>query len=127
MVQLDRGRGGSFSCAGPHSCVTGIPVRPSLTAPYFRPGRIDSGFARPGDQRRLLQQKRGRCVAGAASRTLILIGVSAASRAELEEVLKVEMERGSALRLTSFQFHGNVTGRPAGKDRYLVVAIPRLY
>ena len=129
MVQLERGRGGSFSLR--RAATVALPE--SLIHPSFDEPNIS-------DQRELLaalkdlatsagllhQKKWSVALPDAASRTLILTLESRpASRAELEEVLTWKMERGFGTPLGELSIsRERLPVDPQGKDRYLAIATP---
>ena len=129
MVQLDRGRGGSFSLR--RAATVALPeslVRPSFDGPNISdPAELTVALRELATSAGLLQQKRWSvALPDAASRTLILTLESRpASRAELEEVLKWKMERGFGAQLDELSIsRERLPADPHGKDRYLVVATP---
>jgi hypothetical protein len=129
MVQLERGRGGSFSLR--RAATVALPetlVRPSFEEPnIFDPAELTAALRELATSAGLLQQKRWSvALPDAASRTLILTLESApASRAELEEVLKWKMERGFGTPLDELSIsRERLPADAQGKDRYLVVATP---
>jgi hypothetical protein len=129
MVQLERGRGGSFSLR--RAATVALPetlVRPSFEEPNISdPAELTVALRELATSAGLLQQKRWSvALPDAASRTLILTLESApASRAELEEVLKWKMERGFGTPLDELSIsRERLPADAQGKDRYLVVATP---
>jgi hypothetical protein len=129
MVQLERGRGGSFSLR--RAATVALPetlVRPSFEEPNISdPAELTVALRELATSAGLLQQKRWSvALPDAASRTLILTLESApASRAELEEVLKWKMERGFGTPLDGLSIsRERLPADAQGKDRYLVVATP---
>jgi hypothetical protein len=129
MVQLERGRGGSFSLR--RAATVALPetlVQPSFEEPnIFDPAELTAALRELATSAGLLQQKRWSvALPDAASRTLILTLESApASRAELEEVLKWKMERGFGTPLDELSIsRERLPADAQGKDRYLVVATP---
>ena len=127
MVQLDRGRGGSFNLR--RAATVALPE--SLILPSFEesnisdPAELTTALKELATSAGLLQQKRWSvALPDAASRTLILTLESPpASRAELEEVLKWKMERGFGTSLDELSIsRERLPADPQGKDRYLVVA-----
>lgn len=129
MVQLERGRGGSFSLR--RAATVALPeslVRPSFEEPNISdPAELTVALRELATSAGLLQQKRWSvALPDAASRTLILTLESPpASRAELEEVLKWKMERGFGTPLDELSIsRERLPADAQGKDRYLVVATP---
>jgi hypothetical protein len=129
MVQLERGRGGSFSLR--RAATVALPetlIRPSFEEPNISdPAELTVALRELATSAGLLQQKRWSvALPDAASRTLILTLESApASRAELEEVLKWKMERGFGTPLDELSIsRERLPADAQGKDRYLVVATP---
>jgi len=129
MVQLERGRGGSFSLR--RAATVALPeslVRPSFEEPNISdPGELTVALRELATSAGLLQQKRWSvALPDATSRTLILTMESPpASRAELEEVLKWKMERGFGTPLDELSIsRERLPADAQGKDRYLVVATP---
>lgn len=129
MVQLERGRGGSFSLR--RAATVALPeslVRPSFEEPNISdPGELTVALRELATSAGLLQQKRWSvALPDATSRTLILtMESSPASRAELEEVLKWKMERGFGTPLDQLSIsRERLPADAQGKDRYLVVATP---
>jgi hypothetical protein len=129
MVQLERGRGGSFSLR--RAATVALPeslVRPSFEEPNVSdPAELTVALRDLATSAGLLQQKRWSvALPDAASRTLILTLESRpASRAELEEVLKWKMERGFGTPLDELSIsRERLPADAQGKDRYLVVATP---
>ncbi len=129
MVQLERGRGGSFSLR--RAATVALPeslVRPSFEEPNISdPGELTVALRELATSAGLLQQKRWSvALPDATSRTLILtMESSPASRAELEEVLKWKMERGFGTPLDELSIsRERLPADAQGKDRYLVVATP---
>jgi len=129
MVQLERGRGGSFSLR--RAATVALPeslVRPSFEEPNISdPGELTVALRELATSAGLLQQKRWSvALPDATSRTLILTMESPpASRAELEEVLKWKMERGFGTPLDQLSIsRERLPADAQGKDRYLVVATP---
>ena len=129
MVQLERGRGGSFSLR--RAATVALPeslVRPSFEEPNISdPAELTVALRELATSAGLLQQKRWSvALPDAASRTLILtLESQPASRAELEEVLKWKMERGFGTTLDELSIsRERLPADPQGKDRYLVVATP---
>ena len=127
MVQLERGRGGSFSLR--RAATVALPeslVRPSFEEPNISdPAELTAALRELATSAGLLQQKRWSvALPDAASRTLILTLESPpASRAELEEVLKWKMERGFGTSLDELSIsRERLPADPQGKERYLVVA-----
>jgi hypothetical protein len=129
MVQLERGRGGSFSLR--RAATVALPE--SLVRPSFEelnisdPGELTVALRELATSAGLLQQKRWSvALPDATSRTLILTMESPpASRAELEEVLKWKMERGFGTPLDELSIsRERLPADAQGKDRYLVVATP---
>ena len=127
MVQLERGRGGSFSLR--RAATVALPeslVSPSFEEPNISdPAELTIALRELGTSAGLLQQKRWSvALPDAASRTLILTLESpATSRAELEEVLRWKMERGFGTPLDELSIsRERLPADPQGKDRYLVVA-----
>lgn len=129
MVQLERGRGGSFSLR--RAATVALPeslVRPSFEEPNISdPAELTVALRELATSAGLLQQKRWSvALPDATSRTLILTLESPpASRAELEEVLKWKMERGFGTQLDELSIsRERLPADLQGKDRYLVVATP---
>jgi len=129
MVQLERGRGGSFSLR--RAATVALPeslVRPSFEEPNISdPAELTVALRELATSAGLLQQKRWSvALPDAASRTLILtLESQPASRAELEEVLKWKMERGFGTTLDELSIsRERLPADLQGKDRYLVVATP---
>ena len=129
MVQLERGRGGSFSLR--RAATVALPeslVRPSFEEPNISdPAELTVALRELATSAGLLQQKRWSvALPDAASRTLILaLESQPASRAELEEVLKWKMERGFGTQLDELSIsRERLPADLQGKDRYLVVATP---
>jgi hypothetical protein len=129
MVQLERGRGGSFSLR--RAATVALPeslVRPSFEGPNISDAaELSVALRELATSAGLLQQKRWSvALPDAASRTLILTLESRpASRAELEEVLKWKMERGFGTALDELSIsRERLPADAQGKDRYLVVATP---
>ena len=129
MVQLERGRGGSFSLR--RAATVALPeslIRPSFEEPNVSdPAELTVALRDLATSAGLLQQKRWSvALPDAASRTLILTLESRpASRAELEEVLKWKMERGFGTSLDELSIsREHLPADAQGKDRYLVVATP---
>jgi len=129
MVQLERGRGGSFTLR--RAATVALPeslVRPSFEEPNISdPAELTVALRELATSAGLLQQKRWSvALPDAASRTLILtLESQPASRAELEEVLKWKMERGFGTALDELSIsRERLPADLQGKDRYLVVATP---
>lgn len=129
MVQLERGRGGSFNLR--RAATVALPeslIRPSFDEPNISDRRELSAALRDlATSAGLLQQKRWSvALPDAASRTLILtLETPPASRAELEEVLTWKMERGFGTSLEELSIsRQRLPADPQGRDRYLVVATP---
>ena len=129
MVQLERGRGGSFSLR--RAATVALPeslIRPSFEGSNISdPTELTVALLELATSAGLLQQKRWSvALPDAASRTLILTLESPpASRAELEEVLKWKMERGFGTSLDELSIsRERLPADPQGKGRYLVVATP---
>jgi len=129
IVQLERGRGGSFSLR--RAATVAIPetlVRPSFEERNISdPAELAAALRDLATSAGLLQQKRWSvALPDAASRTLILTLESPpASRAELEEVLTWKMERGFGTALAELAIsRERLPADPQGKDRYLAVATP---
>ena len=129
IVQLERGRGSSFSLR--RAATVAIPetlVRPSFEEPNISdPAALAAALRDLATSAGLLQQKRWSvALPDAASRTLILtLEAPPASRAELEEVLTWKMERGFGTPLDELAIsRERLPADPQGKDRYLVVATP---
>src|SRR6266508_3048799 len=129
MVQLERGRAGSFSLRRAATVI--LPealVRPSFEGTNISdPTELKAALLELATSAGLLQQKRWSvALPDEASRTLILTLESRpASRAELEEVLKWKMERGFGTQLDELSIsREHLPADSQGKDRYLVVATP---
>jgi hypothetical protein len=129
IVQLERGRGGSFSLR--RAATVAIPeslVRPSFDERNIsNPAELAAALRDLATSAGLLQQKRWSvALPDGASRTLILTLESPpASRAELEEVLRWKMERGFGTPLDELSIsRERLPADPQGKDRYLAVATP---
>ena len=129
MVQLERGRGGSFSLR--RAATVALPeslIRPSFEGSNISdPTELTVALLELATSAGLLQQKRWSvALPDNASRTLILTLESRpASRAELEEVLKWKMERGFGTSLDELSIsRERLPADQQGKDRYLVVATP---
>jgi hypothetical protein len=129
MVQLERGRGGSFSLR--RAATVALPeslLRPSFDEPNISDcGELIAALRDLATSAGLLQQKRWSvALPDAASRTLMLtLETPPASRAELEEVLTWKMERGFGTSLEELSIsRQRLSADPQGRDRYLVVATP---
>jgi hypothetical protein len=129
MVQLERGRGGSFSLR--RAATVALPeslIRPSFDEPNISDrGELIAALRDLATSAGLLQQKRWSvALPDAASRTLILtLETPPASRAELDEVLTWKMERGFGTSLEELSIsRQRLPPDPQGRDRYLVVATP---
>ena len=129
MVQLERGRGGSFSLR--RAATVALPdslIHPSFDEPNISdPRELQAALKDLATSAGLLQQRKWSvALPDAASRTLILTLESApASRAELEEVLTWKMERGFGTPLDELSVsRERLPADSQGKDRYLVVATP---
>jgi hypothetical protein len=129
IVQLERGRGGSFSLRRAAT----VAISESLVRPSFdernisNPAELTAALRDLATSAGLLQQKRWSvALPDGASRTLILTLESPpASRAELEEVLRWKMERGFGTPLDELSIsRERLPADPHGKDRYLAVATP---
>ena len=129
MVQLERGRGGSFSLR--RAATVALPeslIHPSFDEPNISDQReLLAALKDLATSAGLLQQKKWSvALPDAASRTLILTLESRpASRAELEEVLTWKMERGFGTPLGELSIsRERLPVDPQGKDRYLAIATP---
>src|SRR5258706_3308688 len=129
MVQLERGRGGSFSLR--KAATVALPE--SLVHPNFEgsnisdPAELTVALLELATSAGLLQQKRWSvALPDAASRTLILTLESRpACRAELEEVLKWKMERGFVVPLYElYIYRDRLPSDRQARNRDLVVATP---
>ena len=129
IVQLERGRGGSFSLR--RAATVNLPD--SLIHPSFDETNISdrreliAALKDLATSAGLLQQRKWSVsLPDAASRTLILTLDSApASRAELEEVLTWKMERGFGTSLAELSIsRERLPADAQRKDRYLAIATP---
>jgi len=129
LVQLERGRRGSFSLR--RAATVALPeslIHPSFDEPNISdPRELQAALKDLATSAGLLQQKKWSvALPDAASRTLILTLESApASRAELEEVLTWKMERGFGTPLDDLSIsRERLPADPQGRGRYLVIATP---
>ncbi len=129
MVQLERGRGGSFSLR--RAATVNLPdplIHPSFDETNISDRReLIAALKDLATSAGLLQQRKWSVsLPDAASRTLILTLESApASRAELEEVLTWKMERGFGTSLTELSIsRERLPADAQRKDRYLAIATP---
>ncbi|MEP6818963.1 MAG: hypothetical protein ABJA18_05475 [bacterium] len=127
MVQLERGRGGSFSLR--RAATVALPetlIHPSFDEPNISDSReLTAALKDLATSAGLLQQKKWSVsLPDAASRTLILTLESApASRGELEEVLTWKMERGFGTPLAELAIsRERLPADAQGKNRYLAIA-----
>jgi hypothetical protein len=127
MIQLERGRGGSYSLR--RAATVTLPeslIQPSFEEPNISdPLELSAALRELAVSAGLLQQKRwSMALPEETSRTLILtLEAAPASRTELEEVLDWKMERGFGTSMEELSIsRERLPADEQGRDRYLVVA-----